>query len=301
MVINREFIKVNKQKIGWIGTGVMGAPMCVHLLAAGYPVSITSRTRSKAETLIQQGASWCETPAEAAAQADIVFTAVGRPDEVRSVYFGEQGVFSGLQAGAIVVDMGTTPPGLAREIAERAISLGAHAVDAPVSGGDVGARNASLSVMAGGEEHIVNSVRPLFDCMAKTVAWMGEAGSGQHTKMANQLAVAGTMIGVCEALVYAARAGVDLEKLVAVISKGAAGCWTLDNLAPRIISGDDAPGFMIDHFVKDLGIALSECEQMGIKLPGLELASSLYRQLQETGHGRSGTQALVHAIRQLSE
>lgn len=291
---------MSRQRIGWIGTGVMGMPMCGHLLSAGYAASVTSRTRSKADTLIEQGASWCESPAEVAAQADIVFTTVGRPEEVREVYFGEQGVFAGLQPGTIVVDMGTTPPSLTREIAERAISLGAQAVDAPVSGGDVGARNASLSVMAGGEEAVVDSIRPLFDCMAKTVAWMGEAGNGQHTKMANQLAVAGTMIGVCEALVYAARAGVDLEKLVSVISKGAAGCWTLDNLAPRIIRGDDAPGFMVDHFVKDLSIALAECEQMGITLPGLELASRLYRQLQTIGHGQSGTQALVHAIRQLT-
>jgi len=292
---------MSRQRIGWIGTGVMGAPMCGHLLSAGHVVSVTSRTRSKADALIEQGARWCETPAEVAVQADIVFTTVGRPDEVREVYFGEQGVFAGLQAGAIAVDMGTTPPSLTREIAERAISLGAHAVDAPVSGGDTGARNASLSVMAGGEEGIVDSLRPLFDCMANTVAWMGEAGNGQHTKMANQLAVAGTMIGVCEALVYAARAGVELEKLVSVISRGAAGCWTLDNLAPRIIRGDDAPGFMVDHFVKDLGIALGECEQMGIKLPGLELANQLYRQLQAIGHGESGTQALIHAIRQLQK
>ena len=301
MAIEQDNLRMSKQKVGWIGAGVMGMPMCRHLLSAGYAVSITSRTRSKAEALIQQGASWCNTPAEVAAQADIVFTTVGRPDEVREVYFGEQGVFDGLQAGAVVVDMGTTPPSLSREIAARAASLGAHAVDAPVSGGDIGARNASLSVMAGGEEDIVDSIRPLFDCMARTVAWMGEAGNGQHTKMANQLAVAGTMIGVCEALVYAARAGVDLEKLVAVISKGAAGCWTLDNLAPRIIQGDDAPGFMVDHFVKDLGIALSECEQMGIKLSGLELANQLYRQLQAAGHGESGTQALIHAIRQLQK
>jgi len=299
LIINQEFLKVIKQKVGWIGTGVMGMPMCGHLLSAGYAVSVTSRTRSKANALIQQGASWCETAAQVAAQADIVFTTVGRPEEVREVYFGEQGVFAGLQAGAIVVDMGTTPPSLTREISEHAILLGAQALDAPVSGGDVGASNASLTVMAGGEEAIVDKVRPLFECMAKTVAWMGEAGNGQHTKMANQLAVAGTMIGVCEALVYAARAGVDLEKLVAVISKGAAGCWTLDKLAPRIIQGDDAPGFMVDHFVKDLGIALKESEQMGLTLPGLELASRLYKQLQEIGHGQSGTQALIHAIKKI--
>jgi len=299
VAIAQDDFKVSKQKAGWIGTGVMGVPMCGHLLAAGYPLSVTSRTRSKADALIEQGASWCETAAEVAAQAEIVFTMVGPPDEVREVYFGEQGVFAGVQAGSIVVDMGTTPPSLTREITDRAISLGAHAVDAPVSGGDVGARNASLSVMAGGEEDIVDSVRPLFYCMASTVAWMGEAGNGQHTKMANQLAVAGTMIGVCEALVYAARAGVELDKLVTVISKGAAGCWTLDHLAPRMISGDDAPGFMVDHFAKDLGIALSECEQMGLSLPGLKLASSLYRQLQDTGHGHSGTQALIHAIKKI--
>ncbi|MGD8801714.1 MAG: NAD(P)-dependent oxidoreductase [Gammaproteobacteria bacterium] len=290
---------VNKLTVGWIGTGVMGAPMCGHLMAAGYPVNVTSRTRSKADTLVEQGASWYATPAEVAAHSDIVFTMVGKPDEVRAVYFGKQGVFAGLQADAIVVDMGTTPPSLAKEITEHALTMNAHAVDAPVSGGDVGARNATLSIMAGGEEDVVNTVRPLFDCMAKTVAWMGAAGNGQHTKMANQLAVAGTMIGVCEALVYAGHAGVDLEKLVAVISRGAAGCWTLDNLAPRIINGDDAPGFMVDHFVKDLGIALSECEQMGLSLPGLELANSLYRELQAIGHGQSGTQTLVHAINQL--
>ncbi len=291
----------NKPRIGWIGTGVMGAPMCGHLLAAGYEASVYTRTLGKAETLIAEGATWCDSPKAVAEQSDVVFTTVGNPDEVHDVYFGKQGVFAGLQPAATVVDMGTTPPSLTKVITSHAISMGAHAVDAPVSGGDVGARNGTLSIMAGGEQWVVEDLRPLFDCMAGTVAWMGEAGSGQHTKMANQLAVAGTMIGVCEALVYAGRAGVDLEKLVAVISRGAAACWTLDNLAPRIIAGDDAPGFMVDHFVKDLGIALSECSQMGITLPGLELANRLYREVQSIGHGRSGTQALIHAIRQLSE
>lgn len=291
----------NTLRIGWIGTGVMGAPMCGHLLAAGYSASVHTRTLGKAEQLVEQGAVWCDSPAAVAGRSDVVFTTVGNPDEVHDVYFGKHGVFAGLQPAAIVVDMGTTPPSLTKVIASHAISMGAHAVDAPVSGGDVGARNGTLSVMAGGEEWVVESLRPLFDCMASTVAWMGEAGSGQHTKVANQLAVAGTMIGVCEALVYAGRAGVDPEKLVAVISKGAAGCWTLSNLAPRIIRGDDAPGFMVDHFVKDLGIALGECEQMGITLPGLELANRLYRQTQSIGHGQSGTQALIHAIEQLQE
>lgn len=291
---------MSKPTLGWIGTGVMGQPMCGHLLSADYAVRLNSRTRGKADALLKQGAVWCESAAQVAAGSDIIFTMVGRPDEVREVYFGEHGVFAGLGAGAIIVDMGTTPPSLTGEISERARALHAHAVDAPVSGGDIGARNACLSVMVGGDEASVTSIRPLLDRMATTVTWMGEVGNGQHTKMANQLVVAGTMIGVCEALVYAARAEVDLDKLVSVISKGAASCWTLDNLAPRIIQGDDAPGFMVDHFVKDLGIALQEAAQMGLTLPGLELASELYQRLQRLGHGQSGTQALVHAIRQLS-
>jgi 3-hydroxyisobutyrate dehydrogenase len=295
----QDVYMTKKQILGWIGTGVMGAPMCGHLIAAGYPLNVTSRTRSKTDALVAQGARWHATAAEVAAHSDVVFTMVGTPDEVREVYFGEHGVFAGLKPGAIVVDMGTTPPGLTKEITAHALAMKAHAVDAPVSGGDVGARNATLSIMAGGEEAVISIVRPLFECLGNAVAWMGEAGNGQHTKMANQLAVAGTMIGVCEALVYAGHAGVDLEKLVAVISRGAAGCWTLDNLAPRIISGDDAPGFMVDHFVKDLGIALGECKQMELSLPGLELASRLYRELQAIGHGQSGTQALIHAIKKI--
>jgi 3-hydroxyisobutyrate dehydrogenase len=293
---------VSKPELGWIGAGVMGVPMCGHLLSAGYPLRINSRTRSKADALIAQGAAWCKSPAQVAACSDIIFTMVGRPSEVHDVYFSaEQGVFTGLRADSIVVDMGTTPPSLTSEISQRARAMQAHALDAPVSGGDVGARNATLSIMVGGDAESFDAVRPLFDCMAKTVTWMGQAGNGQHAKMANQLVVAGTMIGVCEALVYAARAGVDLDTLVSVISKGAAGCWALDNLAPRIIRGDDAPGFMVNHFVKDLGIALQEAEQMGLTLPGLELASKLYGKVQEIGHGQSGTQALVHAIRQRSD
>ena len=292
---------MSTQTIGWIGTGTMGLPMCGHLLSAGYSLAVNSRTRSKAERLLSQGAQWCETPAEVARRSTTIFTMVGKPEEVSAVYFSDDGIFSGLQADTVVVDMGTTPPSMSAEIANRATELNAHAVDAPVSGGDVGARNATLSIMVGGDEAVVESVRPMFECMAKSIAVMGGPGSGQHTKMANQLTVAGTMIGVCEALVYSAKAGLELDRLVAAISQGAAGCWTLDNLAPRIIQGDDAPGFMVDHFVKDLGIALAESEQMGLKLPGLDLAGRLYQQLQQLGHGQSGTQALVHAIKSLEE
>jgi len=201
-----------------------------------------------------------------------------------------------LRRGAVIVDMGTTPPVLSREIAAQARRQGAHAVDAPVSGGDIGAREGRLSIMAGGEANIVQQLQPLFACMG-SVRHMGDAGSGQHTKMCNQITVAGTMIGVCEALLYAAKAGVDAEKLVAAISQGAAGCWTLDNLAPRINRDDYAPGFMVDHFIKDLGIALQEADNMQLQLPGLQLAHALYRKVSQLGHGRSGTQALIHALR----
>jgi 3-hydroxyisobutyrate dehydrogenase len=286
--------------IGWIGTGVMGAPMCGHLLAAGYPASVYSRTRSKTDALLVQGARWCDSPAEVAANSGIIFTMVGTPDEVRAVYFAANGVLSVSIAGKILVDMSTTAPSLSNEIAATANALGAQAIDAPVSGGDVGARNATLSVMVGGERDAVAKVIPLFDHMAKTVTYMGEAGSGQHTKLCNQIVVAGTMIGVCEALLYAVQSGVDAHALVNAISKGAAGCWTLDNLAPRINRKDFTPGFMVDHFVKDLGIALAETTNLGICLPGLELALQLYQRVQQLGHGRCGTQALIHALQSCS-
>jgi 3-hydroxyisobutyrate dehydrogenase len=290
-------MKTRKIRLGWIGAGVMGAPLCGHLLTAGYPLYINSRTRAKTEALIAQGAHWCESPAAVAAQAEVIFTMVGSPAEVQQAYFADQGIFSALAKDAIVVDMGTTPPSLTLQIAARAQGLGASAVDAPVSGGDVGARNAALSIMAGGDADALARVRPLFDCLAKAINHMGPAGSGQHAKLCNQLVVAGTMIGVCEALVYAARSGLDCEQLVNAIRPGAAACWTLDNLAPRINRDDFAPGFMVDHFVKDLGIALLEAEALGLHLPGLELAHALYKKVQQLGHGRSGTQALILALR----
>ena len=287
--------------IGWIGTGAMGEPMCGHLMDSGYGISINSRTRKKAEKLLQRGATWCEAPSAVAQQSDVIFTMVGSPAEVREVYFSEHGIFQGLRAGSVLVDMGTTAPSLSCEIADRAGKMGAQAVDAPVSGGDIGAREATLSIMAGGDESAVEVVRPYFDCMAKSVTYMGLVGSGQRTKLCNQLVVAGTMIGVCEALIYAGKSGLDCDQLVAAIRPGAAGCWTLDNLAPRIIKGDDAPGFMVEHFVKDLGIAIKEAEALGLGLPGLILAHQLYIETQKTGHGQSGTQALIHAIRNLSQ
>lgn len=281
--------------IGWIGTGVMGAPMCAHLLAAGYELAVHSRTQERVKSLVASGASWYNSPAEVAAVSDVVFTMVGTPQEVRAIYFGSDGLFTATSDGAVIIDMGTTPPGLTMDIAARATELGASTIDAPVSGGDVGARSATLSIMAGGDAEVIEKMKPLFECLGK-VEHMGGTGSGQHTKMCNQITVAGTMIGVCESLVYAARAGVDAERLVATISKGAAACWTLDNLAPRINRDDYAPGFMVDHFVKDLGIALNELETMQLELPGLKLAHELYQKTQNLGYGASGTQALIKAL-----
>jgi len=217
------------------------------------------------------------------------------------VYFSAEGIFSRLNKASTIVDMSTTAPSLSLEIADAANQQGAHAVDAPVSGGDIGARDASLSIMAGGKESVVNEVRPLLDCMGKSITYMGPSGSGQHTKLCNQLVVAGTMIGVCEALLYASKAGLDCNQLIVAIRPGAAACWTLDNLAPRIIKGDDAPGFMVDHFLKDLGIAVQESQALQLDLPGLKLAHELYLETQKIGHGQSGTQALIHALKKLSK
>ena len=282
-------------KLGWIGLGVMGAPMCGHLLAAGYPVSVYTRSRHRAEPLLEAGAKWCESPRDVADDADVIFTMVGTAQEVRDVYFSTTGLFSTDIRGKLFVDMGTTAPGLTTEIAVYCEQHDADSLDAPVSGGDVGARAGTLSIMAGGRDEDIATVSGLFDCLG-TYRHLGGHGSGQHCKMCNQITVAGSMIGVCEALVYAARAGLDRDRMIAAISSGAAACWALDKLAPRIVERDYDPGFMVDHFIKDLGIALQQCELMGLELPGLSLARSLYRQVSELGHGRSGTQALIMAL-----
>ena len=282
-------------EIGWIGLGVMGAPMCGHLLAAGYPLSVFTRSRRKAEHLLWAGARWCESPRDIADRCGVIFTMVGTGQEVRDVYFSDTGLFSTDIGGKTFIDMGTTAPSLTAEIAGYCNAHDAASIDAPVSGGDIGARNASLSIMAGGTDEALQRVSDLFACLG-TLRHIGGAGSGQHCKMCNQITVAGTMMGVCEAMVYAAKSGLDRDRLIDAISSGAAACWALDNLAPRIVRGDFEPGFMVDHFIKDLGIAVKECELMGLDLPGLALARSLYRDVSRLGHGRSGTQALVMAL-----
>lgn len=291
----------DQTKIGWIGTGVMGRSMCGHLLAAGYRTTVFTRTRQKAESLLSAGAAWADSPREVARRSDIVFGIVGFPADVREVYLGERGVLAGLRQGGIVVDMTTSRAALAIEIAERAAEHDIYAIDAPVSGGDVGAREARLSIMIGGDERAVETARPCFELMGKTIVYQGQAGAGQHTKMVNQTVIAGTMVGVCEGLLYAYRAGLDLDTVLQSISAGAAGSWTLSNLAPRIVKGDFDPGFFVEHFIKDLGIALDEARAMDLSLPGLALADQLYRALKAQGHGRLGTQSLILALAKLSD
>lgn len=287
-------------RIGWIGTGVMGAPMLGHLLKKGYSATVFNRSREKAADLLERGARWVESPAQAASQAEVVVTMVGFPEDVRQVYFGEQGILAGARPGAIVIDMTTTEPRLAEEIYEAAAARGIRAVDAPVSGGDVGARNAALSIMVGGDEEAAAAVRPLFECLGKNIVYQGPAGAGQHAKMCNQIVIAGTMIGLCESLLYGYRAGLDLPTMLSTISRGAAACWSLDNLAPRILGRNFDPGFYVEHFIKDMGIALKEAQHMGIALPGLALVHQLYLAVQAKGGGKNGTQALMLALEQLS-
>lgn len=282
-------------QIGWIGLGVMGGSMCQHLLAAAYSLSVFSRSRDKASAVLANNAHWCSSAAEVASKSDVIFTMVGSEQEVRDVYFSENGLFSGNIRHKIFIDMGTTAPRLSLQISDYARQHGAHSIDAPVSGGDVGAKNASLSIMAGGDAAIIDKVSLLFDCLGQ-VQHTGAAGSGQHTKMCNQIVVAGTMIGVCEALLYAKRAGLNCATMIAAIRPGAAACWTLDKLAPRMIKQDFSPGFMVDHFIKDLAIAVQEAEALHLDLPGLSLAKSLYEKTSDLGYGKSGTQALLLAL-----
>jgi len=287
-------------RIAWVGTGVMGAPMCGHLMEAGYKASIYTRTRAKAQPLIDRGATWTTTPGEAAAQADVVFTMVGFPPDVREVYFGDGGIVAAAKRGSILVDMTTTQPSLARDIYAAANAKGVQSIDAPVSGGDVGARNRTLSIMIGGDAAAVAAVRPLFEILGKNIVHLGEAGAGQHTKMCNQIVISGTMIGVCESLLYGKRAGLDLETMLQAIRSGAAGCWTLDNLAPRVLKRNFDPGFIVEHFIKDMAIALDEAKRMGLVMPGLALVHQLYLAVQAQGHGRGGTHSLMLALEKIS-
>jgi 3-hydroxyisobutyrate dehydrogenase len=293
-------VEPGKTRIGWIGTGVMGRWMCQHLMTKGYQATVYNRTREKAQPLIEAGAGWADSPKAVAERSDVIFAIVGFPKDVREVFLGTHGALAGSKAGAILVDMTTSEPSLAIEIHQAAKAKGVGSVDAPVSGGDVGAKNAALSIMVGGDKDSVEAVRPLFECMGKTVVHQGPPGAGQHTKMVNQVLIASNMIGVCEALLYAYKAGLDAKTVLQSVGGGAAASWSLNNLGPRIIDRNFEPGFFVEHFIKDMGIALEEAKRMGLCLPGLALANQLYVAVKAQGYGRKGTHALMLALEQLS-
>lgn len=288
-------------KIGWIGTGVMGASMAGHIQAAGHELYVYNRTRDKTEDRLSEGAQWCESPREVADRAEVVFTIVGFPEDVEEVYLGEKGLLSVDGRCRLVVDMTTSRPNLALTLARACASLGIDSLDAPVSGGDIGARNATLAIMVGGKREVFDRALPLLELLGKNIRYMGDHGAGQHTKMCNQILVAGTMIGMCESLLYAVKAGLDMREVIDVVEKGAAASWCISNLGPRVLRGDFEPGFVVEHFVKDMDIALRESAAMGISLPGLALVHQLYLALKAQGHGRSGTQALYCALKKMCE
>ncbi|MCP4170645.1 MAG: NAD(P)-dependent oxidoreductase [Fuerstiella sp.] len=293
-------IAAGETRIGWIGTGVMGASMCGHLMDAGFSATVYSRTKSKSQPLLDKGGVWAESPRAVAQNSDVVFSIVGFPHDVRSVLLGDDGALAGANEGSVLVDMTTSQPSLAIEIYDTARDSGVSSVDAPVSGGDVGAKNGTLSIMIGGDSEVVEALQPCWNAMGQTIVHQGPAGAGQHTKMVNQTLIATGMIGVCEALLYGYKAGLDLETVMKSVSSGAAGSWSLSNLGPRIIGNNFDPGFFVEHFIKDMGIALEESRNLGLSMPGLALGHQLYLALQAQGHGRDGTHALQLALASLS-
>jgi 3-hydroxyisobutyrate dehydrogenase len=288
------------KNIGWIGTGVMGRSMCLHLVKGGYKAFVYNRTKSKAKDLLDAGATWCENPMEVARHSDCVFTIVGYPADVEEVILGEQGVLAGIKPGSILVEMTTSEPTLAKRIYEKAKDSSVSVLDAPVSGGDVGARSGKLAIMVGGDRKIFDQVMPLFELMGENIAYMGPAGAGQHTKMCNQIHIATTMIGVVECLLYAYKAGVDLEEMIAVVGSGAAASWSLNNYGPRIAKGNFDPGFFVKHFVKDMDIALKEARRMRLSLPGLALAHQFYVSAMAIGLENMGTHSLYKLFERMN-
>lgn len=285
-----------KSLIGFIGIGVMGRSMATHLLNAGYSVLVYNRTKSRAESLFEKGAVWKDSVQEVAAEADVIITMVGYPADVQEVYFGEMGLINNAKPGAYLIDMTTSKPSLAKEIDQAAREKGLYTLDAPVSGGDVGAQNGTLTIMVGGEQEAFEKIKPILECMGKNIILQGGAGAGQHTKMCNQIAIASNMIGVSEAMIYAKRSGLDPETVLKSIEAGAAGSWSLSNLAPRMIKGNFEPGFFVKHFIKDIDIALSEAEAMEFDTPGLKLAKSLYDELALNNKENKGTQVLYELL-----
>jgi 3-hydroxyisobutyrate dehydrogenase len=293
-------ISPEKTRIGWIGTGVMGRSMCGHLMTAGYKVTLYSRTKEKAADLMERGAEWAASPKDVAAASEVVIAIVGFPTDVRQVFLGEHGALAGSKSGNVLIDMTTSEPSLAVEIAERSQKKGVISIDAPVSGGDVGAKNAALSIMIGGDADTITVLEPIWKTMGSKYIRQGGPGAGQHTKMVNQVLIATGMIGVCEALLYGYKAGLDLEKVLESVASGAAGSWSLSNYGPRMIAGNFDPGFFVEHFIKDMGIALAEARRMKLSMPGLALAEQLYQAVAAQGHGRKGTHSLMLALAHIS-
>ena len=289
-----------KTNIGWIGTGVMGRWMCQHAMSQGFAATVYNRSAEKAQPLVDLGAKLAKTPKEVAEASDVVFAIVGFPKDVREVFLGKEGALAGAKAGTILVDMTTSEPSLAVEIAAAAKAKGVQALDAPVSGGDVGAKNAALSIMIGGEKAAVDAVTPIFEAMGKTIIHQGGPGAGQHTKMVNQILISSNMVALCEGLLYGYKAGLDLETVFKSVSVGAAGSKALEVLGPRILARNFEPGFYVEHFIKDMGIALAEAEKMNLAMPGLALAKQLYEEVRAQGFGRKGTQALMLALEHIN-
>jgi 3-hydroxyisobutyrate dehydrogenase len=283
---------VTLPSVGFIGLGIMGGAMAARLAAAGYPLHVYNRSRAKAELLLAGGAQWHETPASLADSVDIVVTIVGMPHDVRAIYLGEEGLIAHARPGSVLIDMTTSSPALARELAAHSAQRGVDMLDAPVSGGEVGAREGRLSIMVGGHADVLVRVEPMLRCLGTNIVLQGGHGTGQHAKLCNQIVIASTMLGVCEGLAYAKRAGLDPSTVLAAIGGGAAGGFLLNNLGPRMAHGDFSAGFFVEHFIKDMGLASDEALRMDCELPGLELVSRLYRELSDAGHTRSGTQAL---------
>jgi 3-hydroxyisobutyrate dehydrogenase len=288
------------KNIGWIGTGVMGQSMCTRILNAGSSVRVFNRTKAKAEGLVEKGAEWCDTPAAVAEKVEAVFTMVGYPHDVESLYFGDNGIIAAANPGCILVDMTTSEPSLAKKIHECAGRKSVDTLDAPVSGGDVGAREGKLAIMAGGKRETFEKILPFFRLMGENIALMGPAGCGQHTKMSNQILIASTMMGTVESLLYGCKAGMDRDSIIDIIGKGAAASWSINNLGRRMVKGNFDPGFFIKHFVKDMGIALREAEKMKLSLPGLALAHRFYVSAMALGYENLGTQALYKVLEKMN-
>ena len=285
-----------EQQVGWIGTGVMGKSMCAHFLNAGYKISVYNRTKEKAKEIIDMGAIWSSNPKDVAEKCNIIFTIVGFPHDVEEVYLGDNGILKSIKKSSIIVDMTTSEPSLAQKIYNEAKKLGVSSLDAPVSGGDVGAKNGTLAIMIGGDKDAYETILPFFNLMGQNISYMGKEGAGQHTKMSNQILIASTMIGTIESLLYAYKAGNDLNAVINVIGKGAAGCWSINNLGPRVAKGNFEPGFFIKHFVKDMGIALKEAKLMNLALPGLALAYQFYMYAMALGLENLGSQGLYKVL-----